>query len=250
VSAPPSGPEVAPGVLRLGSRLVNWYLIESPESVTVVDAGLPGYWKQLPIVLETRGRSLDDVETVVLTHGHVDHVGLAGRIAKATGARVLVHEADLEMVRTGRLPKTERSMLPYLYRPAAIGLFMHLAHLGGGRIERPDQMETFTDGDVLDVAGGLRVVHAPGHSPGCCALLLESRGVLFAGDVLYSLNPLTGRRGPQVGPRAFNVSTEQALGSLTRIEPLDAEAVLFGHGEPWRDGVAEAVRQARAAGPS
>jgi hypothetical protein len=70
------------------------------------------------------------------------------------------------------------------------------------------------------------------------------------GDLLCTLNPLTGARGPQLLPQAFNLSSATMLDSLSTIEGLDAPVLGFGHGEPWTDGVAEAVRRARATGPT
>ncbi len=61
---------------------------------------------------------------------------------------------------------------------------------------------------------------------------------------------LTGRRGPQISPAAFNTSSEQALASLERIEPIEAGTMLFGHGDPWTGGTAAAVAAARRAGRS
>jgi glyoxylase-like metal-dependent hydrolase (beta-lactamase superfamily II) len=61
---------------------------------------------------------------------------------------------------------------------------------------------------------------------------------------------LTGRSGPQVMPGAFALSTAQEIDSLARIEPLEADALLPGHGDPWTGGVPAAVARARAAGPS
>jgi len=106
------------------------------------------------------------------------------------------------------------------------------------------------DGEVLDVPGRPRVVHTPGHTPGHCALYFERHGALFVGDALCTWNPLSGRRGPQVMPSAFNVSTDTCFESLAAIERLDAEAVLPGHGEPWREGAAAAAARAREAGRS
>jgi glyoxylase-like metal-dependent hydrolase (beta-lactamase superfamily II) len=111
-------------------------------------------------------------------------------------------------------------------------------------------LETFDDGDVLDVPGRLRVVATPGHTQGHVALHVEQAGVLFTGDAMCSLHPLTGRRGPQLMPSALNNSTDQALASLERIAALDASTLLFGHGEPWADGAAVAVARAREVGPT
>jgi glyoxylase-like metal-dependent hydrolase (beta-lactamase superfamily II) len=80
--------------------------------------------------------------------------------------------------------------------------------------------------------------------------LFEGRGALFAGDALCTWNPFTGRPGAQLMPSALNVSNQQALESLNRVEGLAAQVVLPGHGEPWREGPAAAVAAARAAGRS
>ena len=79
---------------RLGSSPVNSYLVEEGGLVTIVDAGLPGYWRDLPVELAAMGRSLDDVRGVVLTHGDTDHIGFAERIRRERGVPVFVHELD------------------------------------------------------------------------------------------------------------------------------------------------------------
>jgi hypothetical protein len=61
---------------------------------------------------------------------------------------------------------------------------------------------------------------------------------------------LTGRRGPQIGPGGFNESSEQALASLDRLQDVDAGVMLFGHGDPWREGSVAAISAAKAAGRS
>lgn len=96
--------------------------------------------------------------------------------------------------------------------------------------------------------GRPRVVPTPGHSPGHVAFHLPELGVLIAGDALCTYNPLTGRRGPQLMPKAFAFDIGQAQASLDALERIDAGLVLFGHGEPWTDGPAEAVARAREFG--
>jgi glyoxylase-like metal-dependent hydrolase (beta-lactamase superfamily II) len=186
----------------------------------------------------------------VLTHGDGDHVGFAERLRTETGARVLVHRDDERLVRESARKDTEASMTSYLWRAAAVRLLAHFARNGGARIPPVAEVSTFEDGTALDVPGRPRALHTPGHTEGECILELSDRGVVLAGDALCTLNPLTGARGPQVMPRAFNVSTARALASLERLAGTDAEVVLPGHGEPWRDGAAEAVERARAVGPT
>lgn len=233
-------------VVRLGSSIVNFYAVEDGGRWTVLDAGVPGFWPQL----EERGIRPDAVEAVVLTHAHADHVGVANRL-RERGARVFVHQDDRELATTAKaVGKNERSLLPYLRYPMAWKLFAHLARNGGAKPQRIADVVTFREGEELDVPGRPRVIHTPGHTAGSAVLHLADRSVAIVGDLLCTLNPLTGRRGPQPMPAALNRSTSQILDSLTRIEGLDVGTVYVGHGEPWTEGARSAVERARAAGPT
>lgn len=239
--------ELAPGVHRLGTQLVNFYLVEDGDGLTLVDAGMPPLRGRLEALLSTRGRVLADLDAVVLTHAHPDHVGFAEH-ARRAGVPVFVHTADAEMARTGKGHTRERSLLPYLRHRAAWRLVA--AYATAGRPRHLAEVTTFGGGAQLDVPGRPRVIATPGHSPGHCALELPGRGVVLAGDALCTWNPLTGRRGPQIMPDAFNHSSEMAMASLRSLEGVDADLLLVGHGEPWKQPVAEAVVRAREAGPS
>jgi glyoxylase-like metal-dependent hydrolase (beta-lactamase superfamily II) len=242
--------EVALGVYRLGSDRVNFYYVADERGVTVVDAGLSGYWDQLEPALGQIGRGLDDVAAVVLTHAHSDHTGIAGRLHDR-GVPVYLHLADHELLKTGKEPwKREGSGLSALKHVRAYGFFAHMVRNGALKPPHIDDAIPIADGSELDVPGRPRVIHTPGHTPGHCALHFEAHETLFAGDLLCTWHPLLGRRGPQIMPASFNVSSAQALESLGRIEDVSAEVLLPGHGDPWTEGPAEAVARARETGPS
>lgn len=236
---------VADGVVQLGTDLVNWFLVESGGRVVVLDTGLPGYQPQLEAGLALLGRRPGDAEAVLLTHAHGDHTGGAEALRAELGVPVHVHETEADAARTAApLGKTGGSQRPYLRHPHAWRLLAHFREAGPPAPIA--DVAPFADGALLP--GGLRAVRTEGHTPGHCVLLLEGRGVLFAGDHICTWNPLTGGRGPELLPRPLNVSSEAMLASLDRLEPLEAETVLVGHGEPWRDGIAAAVRRARRVG--
>ena len=245
---PPSS-EVAPGVHRLGTEFVNWYVIEVGDGIVAVDAGFPGYAKRLSDELAALGRTFADVRAVVLTHGDSDHTGQVPALT-AAGAPVHLHPGDRELVGRPRPKKTEANPLGYLARHGATRrLFWHGAREGA---LRPPRIESFTplaDGGVVE-GTGLRALHTPGHTDGHCVLHLADRGVLFAGDELCTRNPFTGRQGAQVMSRVANIDTGKVLAGLDRLEALEGELVLCGHGDPYRGSPAAAVAEARAAGPS
>lgn len=123
----PAPAQVAPGVHRLGDHGVNFYLIEDDDGLVLIDAGLPGHREQLSGLLADLGRSLADVRAVLLTHGHLDHTGLAHTLQQA-GADIWVQQQDAAILHDGprsssRHSKPERSMLPYLLRrPSTLAL--------------------------------------------------------------------------------------------------------------------------------
>jgi glyoxylase-like metal-dependent hydrolase (beta-lactamase superfamily II) len=86
---------IAPGIHRIGdSSIINAYLVEEANEVTIVDAGVSGLYRDLPRELASMGRSIADVRALVLTHGHSDHIGFAERLRSDRHIPVSVHEAD------------------------------------------------------------------------------------------------------------------------------------------------------------
>ena len=88
--------QIARGLHRVGSQIVNSYLIAGHDGVTIIDAGLPGYWKLLQAELAAIGKSLGDVRALILTHGDTDHIGFAARLHRETGIAAYIHKADTD----------------------------------------------------------------------------------------------------------------------------------------------------------
>lgn len=228
---------------------VNCYLIED-RPLTLVDTG-PNSGKsldELEQALARRGHRIEDLELIVLTHQHIDHVGLLEVITRRSGAEVAAPAmlvdyladfaaaaaADDEfaqgvMSRHG-VPADLSSAL------GAVGAAFR-AFGSGGRVTRP-----LHDGDLLQLGDrALRVLSRPGHSPSDTLFWDEERAILLAGDHLLghiSSNPLISRplergQAPDERPRAL----VGYLKSMAATRELPARLVLSGHGEPIVDHV-------------
>jgi glyoxylase-like metal-dependent hydrolase (beta-lactamase superfamily II) len=242
--------EAAKGIHRLTQGVVNFYVVEEGGKFILVDAGTPRDWNFLAKTVSALGLELSSLDAVLLTHAHSDHIGFAERARTTAGARVFVHRSDLDVAKGEKPGKNDAKLTPYLVKAEFYRTVFSLARRGGSRIVPVREASTFADGETVDVPGRPRVVHAPGHTPGTSALFFEDRRALLTGDALATWNPLTGRVGPQVMPAGLNRDTPQALRSLGALENVPADVLLPGHGESWTDGAVEAVRAARAAGPS
>src|SRR5215467_14262021 len=97
--------QLAPSLHQIGSDIVNCYLVEEGGLVTIIDAGLPGHWRELLDELRRMGHSLDDVRALLLTHGDTDHIGFAARLHRERGVPVYVHPLDAPRAR-GEVKKT------------------------------------------------------------------------------------------------------------------------------------------------
>ncbi len=226
---------------------MNWYLVEDGGRLTAVDAGLPKFEGSLDDDLRELGFSRADIDALILTHSDGDHTGLT-RVFHDAGARVLIHAKDEPKLRKPG-PKSGDAkpvnMLLEMWRPSMWRLAGEMFINGGARPPRFDGAETFEDG-VLDVPGSPMVIFTPGHTPGHCAFHFAEHRALFVGDAMCTRNPLTTHTGPQLMSHGFNESDAAARSSLDAIEAIDADVLLPGHGEPWRDGVSAAVAEARS----
>jgi glyoxylase-like metal-dependent hydrolase (beta-lactamase superfamily II) len=231
---------------------VNCYLIED-DPLTLVDTG-PNSGKaldELERALREHGRRIEDLERIVLTHQHLDHLGLVGILARRSGAEVVtldvlapvVEEFAAHAERDDEL--AEALMLRHgIPRDVVTALrAVSRSFRGWGGSAPVDRR--LADGDTLEFADRrLQVLHRPGHSPSDTLYWDADRGVLLGGDHLIahiSSNPLVSRplggRSGEPGdgrPRALMTY----LRSLQETRAMDVEVVLPGHGEPVTDHAA------------
>jgi len=233
---------LAPHLHRIGNDIVAAYLVEAPDGITLIDAGLPGHWRDLRRELAAMGRSVADIKGVVLTHGDSDHVGFAERLRSDHGVPVFVHAADAARAKGGDKPKTARGRMRLA---ATAGFFGYALRKGGWRTHHLSDVVEVGDGDVLALPGHPLVIGMPGHSPGSIAVHVPSVGAVFVGDALTTRHVLTGQQGLQPAP--FTDEPAVALDSLERLDGVDAEWVLPGHGAPWHGRPADVAAAVRAA---
>jgi glyoxylase-like metal-dependent hydrolase (beta-lactamase superfamily II) len=229
----------------LGSRRVNFYAVEEGRSITLIDCGFDGHRRYLEAWLEQRGRRLSDVEAVLLTHGHADHVGFAERL-RALGVPVYLDAADTSFAMSPAGRRPPQRLLRSLWRPSVMGLFGEAVL--DGVFTQPLLQATLPlpAGKPLDVPGRPVVVPVPAHSAGSVAFRFVERGALFTGDALMTRDPMLG--GPDRA-LVFAEHTERdadAFDALRHLAPYGDDALLPAHGDAWveRGAVARAIREA------
>jgi glyoxylase-like metal-dependent hydrolase (beta-lactamase superfamily II) len=239
---------VAPGVHRIEDSYTNWYLVEQGGRLTIVDAGVPSSWESFQEALKRIGRDASDVEAVVLTHAHFDHVGFAERARSELGVPVYVHENDVPITKhPWRYDHERRRSYYFLTQLQALPIVATFLRHRAFWPKPIAEVRRYENGS-LPVPGEPRVVFTPGHTLGHCALHFPDRDVVIAGDALVMLDPYTAKKGPRLVARAATVDSERNLRSLDALAETGARTVLTGHGDPWTGGVESAVAQARAAG--
>ncbi|MGV7940148.1 MBL fold metallo-hydrolase [Mycobacterium kansasii] len=247
-ASPRPGDEVLAGIHLLGTRRVNFYAVTEGNAVTLVDCGFDGHRRYLAAWLERTGRRQSDVEAVILTHGHADHVGFAERLRRK-GVPVYLHDADAAFAQSsrGRLPP--QRLRRRIWRPAALGLLGEAACDGVFVQPLLKSVNRVGCGSPLDVPGRPVPLFVGAHSAGSVVFHLPGQAALFTGDALMTRDPMFfGHDRPIVFAEhtANNAATVSALRHLT---PYMDDALLPGHGDPWTfaGGVGQAVQQAEIA---
>jgi glyoxylase-like metal-dependent hydrolase (beta-lactamase superfamily II) len=239
---------VVEGVHRVEDAYTNWYLVEEGGRLTIVDTGVPTSWRSLRDALARLGHDRTQVEAVVLTHGHFDHLGFAERARSELGVPVYVHENDVPLTKhPWRYDHERRRAYYFATQVRAFPIVVTLVRNRAWWAPAVREAVRY-QGGTLPVPGSPRIVFTPGHTLGHCALHLPDRDAVIAGDALVTLDPYTAKVGPRIVARAATADSERNLRSLDALEATGARTVLVGHGDPWREGVASAVARARATG--
>ncbi|MFJ2748340.1 MBL fold metallo-hydrolase [Streptomyces sp. NPDC087297] len=204
------------------------YLWQDGEALTLIDAGHAGSAAEIERAIRSLGRAPEQLERIVLTHCHRDHVGAAGELAARWGARVLAHRLDAPVIR-GELPVPEPVLLAW-----EIPLYAHGLTVPEAPPTRVDR--ELEDGEDLGFGDGAYVVHAPGHTDGSIGIHLPRHGVLFTGDCVAAVGPL------MLG--VFNVDRARAIAAFGRLASLAPSIACFGHGDPLTENTAQALAKA------
>lgn len=222
---------MAPGVYRIPTLgdFINTMVFTQPDgSVTLVDVGLRRASGRIVAGLKAIGKHPADVQRIVLTHAHYDHAGAAAAmVARSAAAGVGVHTDDAGFVERGEAPPADTSTL-------AGRVF---ARLPGGGFDPAPVADRFTDGQLIDAAGGLRVHHTPGHTPGHISLVHEATGVLVTGDAIWNMSLR------MVWPLAASCTSGRLnKQSAHTLGELEYRIAAFTHGPHISDNAREAVR--------
>lgn len=205
-----------------GGGLTNMYLVRGSKTAVIDTAVLGAPTSFLAPALAAIGLGLGEVDYVLNTHGHMDHLGGNSEM-KDAGAEIAIHSADVERTRSnqGHLDRA-RAGLTLLgledHAPAREAMLLRLL----GREVGCDRV--LEDGDVVDLGSDVRltVVHTPGHTPGAVCYLWEAAGVLITGDSIQA-------RGSRVGGMPVLEDPRSYPGSLKKAESVGATSLLMGH---------------------
>jgi glyoxylase-like metal-dependent hydrolase (beta-lactamase superfamily II) len=235
-----SAVQLADGVWRLPLAPQDWlnaFLIDGGDgTLTLVDAGVRGSARTVLRGLASLGRQPEDVTHLLLSHAHNDHTGGAAAVVEATGSRVSTHHEEAPWVRDGRMPPPDRAT-------AGGRLLRRLPRaLSGFSAVEVDHV--FADGDVLPHAGGLTVVHTPGHTPGHCSFLHRPSGVLLASDAVFNV------RGLRYSFKSSCTDVGSSRASAERLGELAFDVAAFAHGAHVSTGARAALRAFLAGRPS
>jgi glyoxylase-like metal-dependent hydrolase (beta-lactamase superfamily II) len=197
---------------------VNSVLLEGDDGeLVLIDAGFPDHETAVFAALTALGRRPEELGHIVFTHAHPDHFGSAAAIVERTGARTWMHPVDAPIAESGgpfRLMKAS----PHLIQRILFRIFW-----------RPDEPiapvkidQLIEDGETLPLAGGLKVIHTPGHSAGHVSLLWREDRLLIVGDVGSNMAGVSDPLGFE--DRELGRASQRKLASLT------FQAAAFGHG--------------------
>jgi integrase/recombinase XerD len=212
--------EVAEGVFEIRILFVHAHLVVVDDGAVLIDTGLPGRSGRIEQALGEARRAIGQVRTILLTHWHADHTGNAADLHRRTGARVVAHAKDAEVISGAEplpLNRLQRLSARLTGTPEPVHID-EVLHQDG-----PFSVPDFT------------AIHTPGHTAGHVSYLLDrGGGVLFTGDAAAG-----GRRRVHRSPRAMTADPATAQSSLVRLAETRFDTAVFGHGPAVRGHAAD-----------
>ncbi len=235
---------VGSDVFLCRGRDVNWVLLREGTNLTLVDTGYPAYASMVEESVRRIGAAPEDVRGILLTHGHVDHIGGLAHFHRRFRTPVHAHPVEVPLVRRERLEQaTPVQVLRNAYRPGVLPWSLRIIRAGAMADVAFAQVLPLSPDTPLDLPGRPLPVLTAGHTSGHTAYLVPSAGAVATGDALCTAHPTSPRVGPQLLALMFQHGDD--LAGLDPLEGLEADVVLPGHGPVHHGPIADAVRAAR-----
>ncbi|MBN2045395.1 MAG: MBL fold metallo-hydrolase [Anaerolineales bacterium] len=209
--------EIIPGVYQQKNAIVNWYLIVEDQNITMVDAGVRSTYRQVTNLIHSLGRRVTDLSRILLTHADLDHVGAAQALKQASGAKVFASQIAAQALAAGH---SSRTLKMGILTP----LFSRVERLNGSMQVEVD--EILSDGQILPVLGGLKVIKTPGHTPCHLSYFSLEYQLLFAGDAVRNQPDAVGYNQSKLTNWDHQVMRQ----SVKMLADLRPEIVACGHG--------------------
>ncbi|MGI9112162.1 MAG: MBL fold metallo-hydrolase [Gaiellaceae bacterium] len=207
------------------------FLLEAGGELTLVDTLFEDDGAGVLEAIRKLGRSPRDLKRIVLTHAHRSHLGGLAVLKRETGAAVLAHVWEADIVAGERAAQSVglKPTRPFRTYPFQVGIFLG----------RPKHQPCPIDESVADGAavGPLEVLHIPGHSPGHLGFHWAERGLVIAGDAIATWPRF------EAGWPAFNLNVEQHRESIRRLASLEARIVGVGHGDPLTQAASDRTHE-------
>ena len=224
--------ELAPSFYRvptLGSAINSYLFIEPDGSITLIDTGTKQAPKKIIAAIKHLNKDLRDVRKILFTHSHDDHAGGAGKLLEVLDNPIIyAHKEEIEFLESGKNPPRDFSHFA--------GFFFRLMPSGGYLpIKVNEELE---DRQVLPIAGGLQVIHTPGHTPGHVSFLHQASQTLITGDSVFNFGfKLSWSLS------AFCTDFNQSKRTAEKFLDLDFETAAFTHGPHIKDGGKSALKK-------
>lgn len=209
------------------------YLFEDDDGLTLIDTLYDSDAQQIIDYLWSIGRPPGDLTRIVLTHSHRSHIGGAATLRLLSGARVWCHESEAAIVEG---TQSSVPIKPWPLRPLALLPIRVMSYLPFAPHEHCPVDCYPKDGDKI---GSLRVIDAPGHTPGNIALLWEEgeHRVLFVADAILTW-PTLGAGWPR-----FNSDEPLYRTSLSKLIDHQPDIVCVAHGDPICENATECLER-------
>lgn len=223
--------QISDNIYQVTLGIVNAFIIED-DGLTLIDCGYKNSADKIFSDIVKAGKNPNHIRQIILTHCHPDHAGSVGEIKRRLNVPVFAHSEDAKLIEQGIGERLPVQLSPGVFNWLVYKLIIEPVNIS---IEPVKISEELKDNDIIPVAGGLQIIHTPGHTAGHIALLQKNEGVLIAGDLCANVMGL--------GLSTVYEDRNKGIKSIEKIIRSDFDKAVFGHGSPIKKSAKSIIRK-------